>query len=121
MLVLWFKLFVLVCTSLRTVRLDECLHQLAIAVEHRRLAGIQRFGVGHRGDKLLKPLAHLVHLLDAVEMTSTRSDQLSRNTRVFDILDVGGIGSPETSEALGGDLNALPIKMLTGLLGIFIE
>ena len=79
LLVLWFKLFVLVCTSLRTVGVNQQGHKLPIAMEHRRLAGIQRFGVGHRGDKLLKPLGHLVHLLDAVEMTSTRSDQLSRN------------------------------------------
>ena len=80
LLVLWFKLFVLVCTSLRTVGVNQQGHKLPVTMQHRCLAGIQRVGVGHRGDKLLKPLGHLVHLLDAVAMTSTRSDQLFRNT-----------------------------------------
>ena len=119
MLVLWFDLFVLVCSSLRTIRLNKCRHQLPIAVDYGSpLAVEQLTGPLWAHHLPLNPLAELIHTLDAAHMPGLLADELGGQPRLAHLLDPVRAVPLIVAQPPRRYLQTLGLQHLAGLLGI---
>jgi len=120
--VLRFGLFVLGGTSLRTVRLDECLHQLTVAVNYRRPLAVKLLtGVLQLHNLLLNPRGELIHTLDAAHMASLLPHQILSQPRLLHLRQALAAVAAIVAQPPGRDHHALVLQQLAGLVQVLAQ
>ena len=119
---LWLRLLVLICPSLRAVGLDECLHQLAVAVNDSGSLPVQQLtGVLQTHYLLLNPRSELVHTLDAAHMAGGLADQILSQPRLLHLLQALAAVAPIVTQPARGYHQSLLLQQLTGLVQVLAQ
>jgi len=122
LLVLQFKLFLLICTSLRTVRLNSCLHELAVAMNDGRPLAVKLLpGFLQPHNLLLNPLGEPIHTLDAAHMPGRLADQIFGQPRLLHLLQALAAVALIVTQPPWRYHQSLILQQLAGLIQVLAQ